>query len=138
MAADDYDAIDLTGGTAWMFDFPDDPHSRGLLRDFHETGKGRLGRVPRPAPGLLGATLANGEYLIAGRNVTGFSGRRKIRARADAVRFSLQARLEERGAVYSFAAEPFAPHVVEDGRLVTGQNPASARPVAEAVVKQLG
>lgn len=138
VAADDYDAIYLTGGHGVMFDFPDDPHLSRLLRDFHETGKVVSAVCHGPA-GLLGATLANGEYLIAGRNVTGFSWpEEEFAHRADAVPFSLQARLEERGAVYSFAAEPFAPHVVEDGRLVTGQNPASARPVAEAVVKQLG
>ncbi|NKR97284.1 type 1 glutamine amidotransferase domain-containing protein, partial [Rhodococcus hoagii] len=87
--------------------------------------------------GLLGATLANGDYLIAGRNVTDSPAEEEFAHRADAVPFSLQARLEERGAV-----TPSRPSLRaarrEDGRLVTGQNPASARPVAEAVVKQLG
>lgn len=138
VTADEYDAIYLTGGHGVMFDFPDNPDLAGLLREFHETGKVVSAVCHGPA-GLLGATLSNGEYLIAGRNVTGFSWpEEEFARRADAVPFSLQERLEDRGAVYSFAAEPFAPHVVEDGRLVTGQNPASARPVAEAVVKQLG
>ncbi|PTR21375.1 putative intracellular protease/amidase [Rhodococcus sp. OK519] len=138
VSVDDYDAIYLTGGHGVMFDFPDSPDLARLLREFHEAGK-IVSAVCHGPAGLLGAKLGNGDYLIAGRNVTGFSWpEEELAQRADAVPFSLQERLEDRGAVYSFAAQPFAPHVVEDGRLITGQNPGSARPVAEAVLRQLG
>ncbi|QCQ92909.1 type 1 glutamine amidotransferase domain-containing protein [Rhodococcus sp. SGAir0479] len=138
MSADDFDAIYLTGGHGVMFDFPDDPNLARLLREFHEAGKVVSAVCHGPA-GLLGATLSDGTRLIAGRDVTGFSWpEEEFARRADAVPFSLQEKLEEQGAVYSFTSEPFAPHVAEDGRLVTGQNPASARPVAEAVLRQLG
>jgi putative intracellular protease/amidase len=57
--------------------------------------------------------------------------------RDDAVPYSLQDELKKLGAPYSIAEEPFETHVVEDGRLITGQNPGSARAVAEAVVERL-
>ncbi|CAM2857873.1 type 1 glutamine amidotransferase domain-containing protein [Prescottella defluvii] len=138
VSAADFDAIYLTGGHGVMFDFPDSPDLGRLLREFHEGGK-IVSAVCHGPAGLLGAKLSSGEYLIAGRNVTGFSWpEEELAQRADAVPFSLQEKLEDRGAVYSFTAQPFAPHVVEDGLLVTGQNPGSARPVAEAVLRLLG
>jgi putative intracellular protease/amidase len=82
--------------------------------------------------------LDNGEPLVKGKNVTGFSWLEEVAAqRADAVPFSLQDALERRGCKYSVADNPFGTHVVTDGRLITGQNPASARAVGEAVVAAL-
>ncbi len=80
----------------------------------------------------------NGEPLVKGKNVTGFSWPEEVAAqRADAVPFSLQDALERCGCKYSIADKPFGTHVVTDGRLITGQNPASARAVGEAVVAAL-
>jgi putative intracellular protease/amidase len=82
--------------------------------------------------------LDNGEPLMKGKNVTGFSWPEEVAAqRADAVPFSLQDALERRGCKYSVADKSFGTHVVTDGRLITGQNPASARAVGEAVVAAL-
>jgi len=87
---------------------------------------------------LLNVTLANGQPLIADRNVTGYSWPEEEAAqRADAVPFSLEDELRKRGANYSRADELFQPYVIQDGGLITGQNPGSARAVAEAVVSQL-
>jgi hypothetical protein len=82
--------------------------------------------------------LDNGEPLVKGKNVTGFSWPEEVAAqRADAVPFSLQDALERRGCKYSVADKSFGTHAVTDGRLITGQNPASARAVGEAVVAAL-
>jgi putative intracellular protease/amidase len=82
--------------------------------------------------------LDNGEPPVKGKNATGFSWPEEVAAqRADAVPFSLQDALERRGCKYSVADKPFGTHVVTDGRLITGQNPASARAVGEAVVAAL-
>ena len=59
------------------------------------------------------------------------------RRRGEAVPFRLQDDLKERGGKYTLADRPFDTYVVEDGRLITGQNPGSAKAVADAVVKQL-
>ncbi|CAN5680561.1 hypothetical protein BH10CYA1_BH10CYA1_64790 [soil metagenome] len=57
--------------------------------------------------------------------------------RDHAVPYSLEENMKERGAIYSKAALPFGTHVIEDGFLITGQNPGSARAVGEAVAKKL-
>ena len=81
---------------------------------------------------------SDGEYLIKGKKLTAFSWKEEELAdRAEAVPFSLEDELKKRGALYETASLPFAEHVVRDGLLITGQNPGSARPVAEAVVKCL-
>jgi putative intracellular protease/amidase len=82
--------------------------------------------------------LRGGDYLIAGKDVTGFSWSEEVKAgREQAVPYNLEEELQKRGAKYGKAWMAFSPHVVEDGLLITGQNPASAGAVGEAVVKKL-
>jgi putative intracellular protease/amidase len=79
-----------------------------------------------------------GEYLIAGKKVTGFSWDEEVKvAREHAVPYNLEEELKKRGGKYDKAWFAFKSHVVEDGMLITGQNPASAAGVGEAVVKKL-
>ena len=133
----DYDAIYLTGGHGVMFDFHQSRALETLIARFHDTGR-IVSAVCHGPCGLLDVTLSNGEPLVKGRNVTGFSWREEeLAQRADAVPYSLEDRLRELGAGYSTADQPFDVHVVEDGRLITGQNPGSAKAVAEAVVRHL-
>ena len=135
---DDYDAVYLTGGHGVMFDFHQSQALETLIARFHESGR-IVSAVCHGPCGLLDVTLSDGEPLVKGRNVTGFSWREEeLAQRADAVPYSLEDRLKELGARYSIAAKPFDTHVVEDDRLITGQNPGSARAVAEAVVRRLG
>ncbi|NVB80408.1 MAG: type 1 glutamine amidotransferase domain-containing protein [Kofleriaceae bacterium] len=132
-----YDAIYLTGGHGVCFDFPKSTGLAALIAQFYESGR-IVSAVCHGPAGLLEAKLASGEYLIRGKAVTGYSWREEVLARrADAVPFSLEQELQKRGASYSKAAFPFARNVVVDGRLITGQNPASADGVGKAVVKQL-
>jgi putative intracellular protease/amidase len=132
----DYDAIYLTGGHGVMFDFT----AEGLARkvaEFFEAGK-IVSAVCHGAGGLLNARLSTGEYLLKGHKATGFSWREEeLARRADVVPFSLEEEMKKRGAKYEKAILPYATHVVEDGQLITGQNPKSARGVAEAVLKRL-
>lgn len=133
----DYDAIYLTGGHGVMFDFRQSADLESLIARFYDNDRVVSAVCHGPA-GLLDVTLSSGEPLIKGKNVTGFSWPEEEAAgRAHAVPFSLQDALGELGARYSIADKPFDTHVIEDGRLITGQNPSSARAVAEAVVKQL-
>ncbi|WP_436738042.1 type 1 glutamine amidotransferase domain-containing protein [Streptomyces sp. BBFR102] len=134
---DGYDAIYLAGGHGTLFDFPRSKALGELIAAFHDGGR-IVSAVCHGPCGLLEVTLADGAPLLRGREVTGFSWpEEELAQRADAVPFSLEERLRAVGASYRAAEEPFAPYVVEDGRLITGQNPASAAPVAEAVVRAL-
>ncbi|MER6562347.1 type 1 glutamine amidotransferase domain-containing protein [Streptomyces sp. NPDC001027] len=135
---DDYDAIYLTGGHGVMFDFHQSQALETLIARFYESGR-IVSAVCHGPCGLLDVTLSDGEPLVKGKNVTGFSWREEeLAQRADAVPYSLEDRLKELGARYSVAEKPFDTYVVEDDRLITGQNPGSARAVAEAVVRRLG
>jgi putative intracellular protease/amidase len=128
-----YDAIFYAGGHGTMWDFPGDKDLAGLARDIHEAG-GVVAAVCHGPAGLLDVTLTDGTYLVAGRNVSAFTNQEEAAVGlVDVVPFLLQTALEERGARHSGAPD-FQAHVVADGRLVTGQNPASAAGVAETVV----
>jgi len=132
-----YDAIYLTGGHGVCFDFPKSEPLARLVASFWEAGKVVSAVCHGPA-GLLEAKLGDGQYLIGGKNLTGFSwGEEKLAKRDEAVPFCLEDELKRRGAHYTKSSVPFKSHVVEDGRLITGQNPASAAGVGEAVVKRL-
>jgi putative intracellular protease/amidase len=134
---EDYDAIYLTGGHGTMFDFRQSKALETLMARFYEAGR-IVSTVCHGATGLLDVNLSNGEPLIKGKKVTGFSWPEEIIAkRDDAVPFNLEEELKKLGADYSKAGKPFEVHVIEDGRLITGQNPGSARAVAEAVIRRL-
>lgn len=133
----DYDAVFLAGGHGAMFDFPASEGVQHLVGAMADAGRVVAAVCHGPA-GLLDVRVAGGDYLLTGRKVTGFSWtEERLAQRRDAVPFSLEADLKARGAKYRKALRPFAPHVVRDGRLVTGQNPASAAPLAKAVVRLL-
>ena len=133
----DFDAIYLTGGHGVMFDFPTDERLAVLLREFDGAGK-IVSAVCHGTAGLLGATRADGAPLIADRRIAGFSWNEEVLAGLDAiVPFNLEERIAALGATYVQADEAWAPFAVTDGTVVTGQNPASAHPVAEGVVALL-
>ncbi|SCY19757.1 Putative intracellular protease/amidase [Nitrosospira sp. Nl5] len=132
-----YDAIYMTGGHGVMFDFPKSVALAELTAKFYESNK-VVSAVCHGPCGLLEVKLSNGEHLIKGKNVTGFSWNEEVMAKRDhAVPFNLEEELQRREAKYSKALVPFNSHVVEDGLLITGQNPGSAHAVGKAVVKKL-
>lgn len=133
----DYDAIYFTGGHAVMFDFPGSTGLQRITREIFERG-GVIGAVCHGYCGLLDTTLSDGGYLVAGRDLTGFSWREEVLAGVDKlVPYNVEKRIQERGAHYSKALLPFVSNVVVDGRLVTGQNPGSAKETATAVAALL-
>ena len=133
---EDYDTIYFTGGHGTMFDFTGDDLG-AVTGSFYESGRVVSAVCHGPA-GILNVTLSDGTAMICGKNVTGFSWPEEVLAqRDDAVPFSLQEALVKAGANYSTADKPFDTYVVEDGLLITGQNPGSAHAVAQAVVAKL-
>lgn len=133
----DYDAIYFTGGHAVMFDFPGSQGLQRLTREIYERG-GVVGAVCHGYCGLLDTRLSDGSHLVAGRSITGFSWREEVLAGvAKLVPYNVEERMKERGARYSKALLPFVSNVVVDGRLVTGQNPGSAKDTAAEVAALL-
>jgi putative intracellular protease/amidase len=131
MAADDFDALFLPGGHGPMFDLATDAVAKALIAAVWEAGK-PVGAVCHGPAALLGVTLSDGATLLSGRRVTALT------EEEDAVDplfahmpFSLQARIVAEGGRF-VARPPRAVHSQTDGRLVTGQNPASAEATARA------
>jgi putative intracellular protease/amidase len=134
---DDYAAVFYPGGHGPMEDLAVDADSGRLLTLALESGK-PLGVVCHAPAALLAATKADGSNAFAGRRVAAFTNAEETQAGlADKARWLLQDRLTEAG-VQVDVAEPWAPHVIVDGNLVTGQNPASSAPLAVELLKKLG
>ncbi|WP_033823343.1 type 1 glutamine amidotransferase domain-containing protein [Kitasatospora sp. MBT63] len=132
----DYDAVYYPGGHGPMEDLAVDADSGRLLTAALASGK-PLGVVCHGPAALLAAELPDGTSPFAGYRLTGFSNAEETAAGfADRAVWLLEDRLTALGADYR-AGEPWAPYLVTDRNLVTGQNPASSGPVAEELVKRL-
>ncbi|MBM1201350.1 type 1 glutamine amidotransferase domain-containing protein [Pseudomonas fragi] len=135
---DDYIAIYYAGGHGVIWDFPDNTQLQALSRRIYEQG-GVVSSVCHGAVGLLNIKLSDGELLIKGKKVTGFSNEEEeLAGLTKHVPYLTETELVKRGAIYQKADAPWAPFAIADGRLITGQNPASGGPVGELVLKAIG
>ena len=135
---DDYIAIYYAGGHGVIWDFPDNTQLQALSRRIYEQG-GVVSSVCHGAVGLLYIKLSDGELLIKGKKVTGFSNEEEeLAGLTKHVPYLTETELVKRGAIYQKADAPWAPFAIADGRLITGQNPASGGPVGELVLKAIG
>ncbi|BCW49995.1 type 1 glutamine amidotransferase domain-containing protein [Arthrobacter sp. StoSoilB13] len=133
----DFDAIYFTGGHAVMYDFPDSEGLQKITRDIWEQG-GIVSSVCHGYCGLLNTRLSDGSLLVEGRKVTGFAWQEEVLARVDKlVPYNVEEEMKRRGALYEKALLPFVPYAIADGKLVTGQNPASAKVTAEKIAALL-
>ena len=133
---EDFDAVFYPGGHGPLWDLVNDPASIGLIESFNAAKKPMA--FVCHAPGVLKKVLGrDGAPLVKGRKVTGFSNsEEEAVGLTEVVPFLLEDRLQKLGADYS-KGDDWAPYVVTDDSLITGQNPASSRPAAEALLKQL-
>lgn len=131
-----YDVILFAGGHGTMWDFPDDPDLARIARSIYERG-GVVAAVCHGPSALVNLRLSDGSHLVAGKRVAGFTNDEEAAVGLTAeVPFLLADKLAEAGAQH-VPAPNFTEQVVVDGRLVTGQNPQSARALARAVVDLL-
>lgn len=136
VSADDFDAVFYPGGHGPMWDMPDNAASIALIEAFVKADK-PVGAVCHAPVALVNVRGNDGGYLVKGKRVTGFTNEEEEAVGLMAVvPFLLEERLKERGGIYSKAAN-WVPHVQVDGKLVTGQNPASSGPGAEELLKLL-
>lgn len=122
-----------------MFDLVDDEISKALTAEFYAAGKVIAAICHGPAA-LLNVKLENGEYLLKNQPVTGFSNYEEDSVDLSKyMPFMLETELTKRGGVYKKAVGPWGENVVigHGGKLITGQNPASAGPLGEAIKKAL-
>lgn len=128
-----FDAVFYPGGHGPLWDLVDDPDSQQLLREAFAAEQ-PLGLVCH-APGILArATSADEKLLVEGRKVTGFTnGEEEAAGLTTVVPFLVEDALKESGAQYAKGADGQS-HVVRDGQLVTGQNPASSEAAARELL----
>ncbi len=133
---DAFDAVFYPGGHGPLWDLAEDPASIHLI-EYFASGNRPIAAVCH-APGIFRHPKgADGKPFVSGRQVTGFTNTEEAAAGlTDVVPFLVQDMLVANGGVYSKGAD-WASHVVVDGTLVTGQNPASSKAAAEALLKLL-
>jgi putative intracellular protease/amidase len=132
----DYDAVFYPGGFGLLSDLAANEDFAKLSAAHYENG-GILAAVCHGPAALLPIILSNGESLLATKSVTGFTREEEIDyGTINDVPFLLEEALTRAAARFN-KVQPWGSFVIEDGRVITGQNPASAHAVGEAIVKQL-
>jgi putative intracellular protease/amidase len=133
VSADDFDAVFYPGGHGPLWDLAEDRDSISLIETMAAAGKTVAAVCHAPAV-FRHTRLPDGSPLVEGRSVTGFSNSEEEAVQlTEVVPFLLEDELQVKGGNYSKSSDWY-PYVVEDGNLITGQNPASSRPAAEAVL----
>ncbi|MFF0596871.1 type 1 glutamine amidotransferase domain-containing protein [Streptomyces antibioticus] len=133
----DYSAVFYPGGHGPMEDLAVDAASGRLLADALASGR-PLGVVCHGPAALLAAVTPDGSNAFAGYRVAAFTNAEELAAGlGDKAKWLLQDRLTAAGVEVA-VGEPWAPNVVADRNLVTGQNPASSAPLAAELLKKLG
>jgi len=134
--SEDFDTVFYPGGHGPMWDLAEDPNSIALLESFYNSGK-PIALVCH-SPGVLRHVKYQGQPLVKGKHVTGFTnGEEEAVQLTHVVPFLVEDELLKLGAIFE-KLKNWEPFSITDGRLVTGQNPASSTVAAQALLKVLG
>ena len=136
VSAQDFDAVFYPGGHGPLWDLAESKDSAALIERFY--GMEKPVAFVCHAPGALkNVKNTDGEPLVKGKKVTGFTNTEEELVKlTDVVPFLVENMLKENGGIYSKAGD-FEPYALEDGLLITGQNPASSEKVAEMLLNKL-
>ena len=136
MNADDFDAVFYPGGHGPLWDLANNAHSVSLIEKFNSQHK-PIAFVCHAPVALMKVKNSEGYPLVEGKKVTGFSNSEETAVGLSAVvPVLVEDMLIEHGAFYS-NVEDWAPYAIQDGNLITGQNPASSELVAEKLLASL-
>jgi putative intracellular protease/amidase len=135
MKADGFDTVFYPGGHGPMWDLAESPVSKALLESFYNSGK-PIALVCH-SPGVLRHVTYKGEPLVKGKHVSGFTNGEEAEMKlTQVVPFLVEDELMRLGAIFE-KVRNWAPFSVIDGRLITGQNPASSTVTAKNLLKVL-
>lgn len=136
MVAADFDAVMYPGGHGPLWDLTNDPNSIALIEALVAADKPIAAVCHAPAV-LLNAKVPGGDFLVKGKKVTGFSNSEEAAVQlTKVVPILVEDELIAKGGEYS-KADDWQPYVLTDGKLITGQNPASSAAVATALLSLL-
>jgi putative intracellular protease/amidase len=128
-----YAAVFYAGGHGAMWDLADNRELAKIAQHIYENN-GIIGAVCHGPAGLVNIKLKNGEYLVDGKRINAFSNEEEVAVNMQkVVPFALETKLIQRGAIFEKSGL-WQSHVVADNRVVTGQNPQSAKAVGEAIL----
>ncbi len=132
----DYKAIQFIGGGAAMFGVPESAAIQQIAMDIYEKHQGIISSVCHGTAGLVNLKSADGSYLVKGKRVSGYPDdfENKEAAYFKTFPFLIKKTIQERGGNFFFSGKGKA-HVEVDGRLVTGQNFLSSKPVALKIIE---
>ena len=131
-----YDAIFIPGGHGPMFDLAQDMLLGEIVSYFYNSHK-IVSAVCHGPAGLINAKTKTGDSIVKGMQVTCFTNEEEKLVQKDKlVPFMLESKLRQLGAYFNEAA-PWTENVIVDANLITGQNPESAKMLAEMVIKKL-
>ncbi|ASO07801.1 type 1 glutamine amidotransferase domain-containing protein [Arenibacter algicola] len=132
----DYDAVFYPGGHGPLWDLANDTTSIALIETFNRQKK-PIGFVCHAPAALKGVKNEDGSPLVKGKKVTGFTNTEEEAVQlTNVVPFLVEDMLKETGGIYSKKSD-WAPYAIQDGNLITGQNPASSELVAEKLLASL-
>ena len=133
-----YKAVYYVGGSNAMYGVAEHPVLQDIAMHVYERNGGVVSAVCHGTAGIVNLKLANGEHLVSGKRISGYPEEDEDQDAAYFKEFPFLIRktVESRGGLFS-AIDSYDPYIAVDGRVVTGQNYASAKPVAEAVVEVL-
>lgn len=135
VTADGYDAVFYPGGHGPLWDLAEDPASIALIEAFYNAGK-PVAAVCH-GPGVLHRVTFQGQPIVKGKRVTGFTNSEEEAVQlTKVVPFLVEDELKRLGGRYEKAAD-WQSFVIVDGRLITGQNPASSTAAAQELIKLL-
>jgi putative intracellular protease/amidase len=132
----DYDAVFYPGGFGLLSDLATNEQVAALTAEHYESG-GIIASVCHGPAALLPITLSSGEALLASKKVTGFTREEEIDfGTINDIPFLLEEALTRKAAQFN-KVQPWQELVIEDQRVITGQNPTSAHKVGEVLAKLL-
>src|SRR3954465_9804373 len=135
MKSSDFDTVFYSGGHGPMWDLAEDPVSIALIESFYNAGK-PVAAVCH-APGVLRHVTYQGQPLVKGKRVTGFTNEEEEEVQlTNVVPFLVEDELKRLGGLFE-KVDNWQPFAITDGRLVTGQNPASSTSAAQALLQLL-
>lgn len=133
---EEYDAVFYPGGHGPLWDLAEDATSVKLIQDFNSQNK-PIAFVCHAPAALKNVKNTKGEFLVKGKKVTGFSNEEEEAVQlTKVVPFLVEDMLKENGGIYS-CGENWAAYALQDGNLITGQNPASSALVAKMLLNML-
>lgn len=134
--SEDYDAVFYPGGHGPLWDLAESEVSANLIERFYNSNK-PVSFVCHAPAALKMVKNTDGEPLVKGKKVTGFTNSEEALVQlTDVVPFLVEDMLKANGGIYSKKGD-FETYAIEDGLLITGQNPASSEKVAELLLNQL-